>query len=778
MPSHSCSPFRSWQLAVAFAFLLPVISGCTRQKPPPDIPFSYRVLDAEAIALRAVGDVDGDGKGDIVAAGGAEDDSSTYRGTLAWYAYPDFAKHILGDAADLGYVADIELADVDGDGDLDLALPDSRNEVYRRVFWFENPRPQGDPAAGPWPRHLVAELGPGSAIKDLAVVDLDRDGRLDLVTRLHDSLAFWLQRDGNTWAQRLIEGLHLKEGMDAGDLDGDGDPDLALNGYWLETPADPLRDEFRQHVIDDKWFTQHKGGWRANNCRVCVADVNGDGRQDVLLTSSEYKGFPVSWYESDPREPDRWHEHRIGQLDYGHSLLAADLDDDGDTDVIAAEMPRYDAPWPVLVYRNLDGAGRRWSCQTLSDTTGSYILAVGDLGGDGDLDLVGCRSFDRPPLEIWENHLLDDRLALARWTVLCADSTRERIVYPGDRKPRTAMGLALADLTGDGLCDIASGCYFYRNPGGDLAGLWPRTTFPEPLDALLALDVNGDARADLIGRTLRDLCWLEARDAAGEMWEVRHVGALPEDRHGTSQDYRTAQILPGGRPEIVLVSGQTLLYFVVPDDPGETPWPATIICEKCIGGGIAVGDVNGDDLPDVAGAVVSEERGTDAVWWGNPGNGAGDWTMHHLGHTPHSGDRYELADLNGDGRLDLVVSEETRSDGAGLYWFAQPDDPGRRDWPRTQLAVQWTTNSLDVADLDRDGDLDIVCAEHRGPKQVQIWENLGNGAAWRKRVISRGVENHLGARTVDLDGDGDLDLVGIAWDAFPFLHIWRNDALR
>jgi len=40
------------------------------------------------------------------------------------------------------------------------------------------------------------------------------------------------------------------------------------------------------------------------------------------------------------------------------------------------------------------------------------------------------------------------------------------------------------------------------------------------------------------------------------------------------------------------------------------------------------------------------------------------------------------------------------------------------------------------------------------------------------------VENHLGARTVDLDGDGDLDLVGIAWDAFPFLHIWRNDAVQ
>jgi hypothetical protein len=776
MPSRSYPRLHPWPAALAIALLLPAIPGCTRQAPP-DIPFSYRVLDAGAIALRAVGDVDGDGRGDIVAAGGADADSSAYQGTLAWYAYPDFAKHVLGDAADLGYVADIELADVDGDGDLDLVLPDSRKEAYRRIFWYENARPAGDPAVGLWPRHLVAELGPGPAIKDLVVVDLDRDGRLDLVTRLNDGLAFWLQREEGAWAQRLIQGLHRNEGMDAGDLDSDGDPDLALNGYWLETPADPLQDEFREHVIDDKWFTQHEGGWRANNCRVCVADVDRDGRQDVLLTSSEYMDFPVSWYDSDPRHPDRWREHRIGQLDYGHSLLAADMDDDGDTDVIAAEMPRYDAPWPVLVYRNLDGAGRQWFPQTLSDTTGSYILAVGDLGGDGDLDLVGGRSFDRPPLEIWENHLLDDRLALARWTVLCADSTREKIVYSGDEKPRKAMGLALADLTGDGLCDIASGRYFYRNPGGCLSGPWPRTTFPEPLDALLALDVDGDARADLIGRTLHDLCWIEARDAAGTAWEVHHVGVLPEDPHGSSQGYRAAQIVPGGRQEIVLVSGRTLLYFTVPDDPSATPWPAVVVSETCVAEGIAVGDVNGDGRLDVAGSVRGEE-GTDAVWWENPGDGVALWTAHRLGHTPRSGDRFELADLNADGRLDLVVSEETRTDGAGLYWFAQPDDPTQEDWPRTRLAEQWTTNSLDVADLDRDGDLDIVCAEHRGPQRVQIWENLGGGAAWRERVISRGVENHLGARTVDLDGDGDLDLVGIAWDAFPFLHIWRNDAVR
>jgi hypothetical protein len=338
------------------------------------------------------------------------------------------------------------------------------------------------------------------------------------------------------------------------------------------------------------------------------------------------------------------------------------------------------------------------------------------------------------------------------------------------------MGLAAADLTGDGLCDLASGRYFYRNPGGDLTGSWPRTTFPEPLDVLLAVDVDGDDRGDLIGRTLDALIWLEARDAAGTGWELRRVGELPPSRHGTSQGYRAAQIVPGGRPELILACGGIALYFEIPAAPEAGSWPAVTISDATTGEGLAVGDVNGDGRPDVAGPLRAE-RGTGAVWWENPGDGSASWPVHRIGDTPGSGDRYELADLNGDGRLDLAVSEEARGEGAGLYWFAQPDDPAAGPWPRTRLAEQWTTNSLDAADLDGDGDVDLISAEHRGPRRVQIWENLGRGESWRERVISRGVENHLGARAVDLDGDGDLDLVGIAWDDFPFLHVWRNDAI-
>jgi hypothetical protein len=77
--------------------------------------------------------------------------------------------------------------------------------------------------------------------------------------------------------------------------------------------------------------------------------------------------------------------------------------------------------------------------------------------------------------------------------------------------------------------------------------------------------------------------------------------------------------------------------------------------------------------------------------------------------------------------------------------------------------------------MDMDGDVDLVLAEHRGDKRIEVWENDGRGTLV-ERPVGRGAESHLGARAVDLDGDGDLDLVSIAYDGFRGLHLWRHDA--
>ena len=141
-------------------------------------------------------------------------------------------------------------------------------------------------------------------------------------------------------------------------------------------------------------------------------------------------------------------------------------------------------------------------------------------------------------------------------------------------------------------------------------------------------------------------------------------------------------------------------------------------------------------------------------------------------------DRCEAADLNGDGRVDIIVTEENGGDAADALacWWEQPAAGATKaDWPRHTIATQFTMNSLDVADIDEDGDIDLVLAEHRGAKRIAVWENDGLGS-FRERRVGQGRESHLGGRLADLDGDGDLDLVSIAYDDFTGLHLWRNTA--
>jgi hypothetical protein len=61
--------------------------------------------------------------------------------------------------------------------------------------------------------------------------------------------------------------------------------------------------------------------------------------------------------------------------------------------------------------------------------------------------------------------------------------------------------------------------------------------------------------------------------------------------------------------------------------------------------------------------------------------------------------------------------------------------------------------------------------------KTSLWINDGRGR-FVERILTAGREGHLGARLVDLDGDGDLDIVSIAWDAFDDIYLWRNDAPR
>jgi hypothetical protein len=355
-----------------------------------------------------------------------------------------------------------------------------------------------------------------------------------------------------------------------------------------------------------------------------------------------------------------------------------------------------------------------------------------------------------------------------------------------DRHLRT-FGLCFPDVNGDGKLDIASGPFVYLNPGGPMTNPWTQITLPGNAHAFATLDVDGDNFPDLIAQKDNvnngtiDIDWIEAANVTGTSWAAPVLignvprGTEPEGFQGSA----IAQLVTGGRPEVIVNSPQGLYYFTVPAaNPGAGNWPRTFIAANDSEEGIGVADMDNDGDLDI---TFTHGNPPEVKWVRNPGDGSGNWSVFTIGTFPEADwpDRCAAADLNGDGRVDIIVTEEnsgTAPDALACWWEQPTGGATNANWVRHTLTTQYTMNSMDVGDVDKDGDIDIVLAEHRGTKRIAVWANDGLGNFTEHRV-DEGKESHLGGRLVDLDGDGDLDLVSIAYDAFNLLHLWRNGSL-
>jgi len=348
------------------------------------IPFERMAIDSgvQDPWAKMIADIDKDGFPDIVIGGRA--------GPLVWYRYPEWTKTVVADG---GYrTVDGEAGDIDSDGDLDI--------VMGGLIWYENPLPATNPAAKKWIAHQVAD----HRTHDIELADLDADGRLDIVTRdqsdfgadAGDKIYLWRQEAGNNWKHRIIECPH-GEGLALGDLDRDGDPDVVMGGLWFENDG---------RILDGSWQPHRFCDWHPS-AGVEVGDINGDGRPDVVLSPSELKGnwHRLSWFEtpSDPKQGN-WSERVLANRIECviHGLATADFNGDGRVDIAMSEMHQGDDPDEVVVFMNRD-KGSAWDRQVLS-TRGSHCIQAGDIGSDGDFDLVGANwSGPFQPVELWEN---------------------------------------------------------------------------------------------------------------------------------------------------------------------------------------------------------------------------------------------------------------------------------------------------------------------------------------------------------------------------------------
>jgi hypothetical protein len=277
---------------------------------------------------------------------------------------------------------------MDGDGDCDILI--SEWYTHNRLEWYENPRPDGDPAEGPWRRHIIGS----PRAHDICAGDIDGDGRMEIVTRAQgedgNRIAIWRWVRGDSWSMRSLA-CPTGEGLALGDLSRQGRLDIVIGGRWYEAPADALTDRWQERVFAD---------WPAD-ATVRTAEINGDGRMDVVLARSEGE-HRLSWFEAPP-DPARgpWLEHVVdGLVSAAHSLVVCDINGDGQLDLITAEM--HQSPTKRVMAYLAEPGGKAWTRAVISET-GSHDLNVICLADTGRLALVGANwSGEYQPIELWE----------------------------------------------------------------------------------------------------------------------------------------------------------------------------------------------------------------------------------------------------------------------------------------------------------------------------------------------------------------------------------------
>lgn len=501
-----------------------------------------------------------------------------------------------------------------------------------------------------------------SAGDESKLVDVNSDGRPDAVTRHSPNLRLAINNTApgaatlSLAAERTISfPVNMSPNdVDAGDVNGDGRPDLLVEAsgqtfFVMPNLTAPASGEPAFGRIDLR-------SANANPVAMISSDLNGDGRPDLVALDNSDSIYVTPGVAPALAVPYLTRARQGFAAGSGpRGLAAADVNGDGRPDLVTANVSSNDLS--VLMSATPAGAGDAGfdAPQSLAVGNGPQSVAFSDLNGDGRPDLV-AGNFSGGSVSVLLN-----------------------TTTPGARAPSFAPQHPLA------------------------AGVSPRSVVPT--------DVNGDGRPDLV---------------------VANVNA------------NTATVLINQT-----APGATVPFFAAGQNFATGAGPFAV----------AAGDLNGDGRPDLI--VANRDAATVSVLLNTtlPG-GSPSFAPQQAFATQTGPNAAAVADVNGDGRPDLVVANITTSTVSVLLNTTALGASTPSLAPQQVFPTGSNPISVAAGDLDGDGRPDLIVANH-GADTLSVLRNLtvpgGTPAFAPATHIAAGVDPRAAIFT-DVNGDGRPDL--------------------
>ena len=703
----------------------------------------------------AAADVDGDGKPDLVA--------TSETNTVSIFRNIGTAAAVVFEApvtlyTSYTYAEGVAVGDLDGDGKPDIAVTNNQSNT---VSVFKNTG-----AIGTISFASPQAQATGQAPQSVAIADLNGDGKAELLVTNFYGNSVSIYRNTAVTGSFAFTRTDLTTGVQPyslaiGDLDGDGKPELLTGGDMAGTVSIFQNSSDSGSAIN---FTNRQdlpAGFTPYG--IAIGDLDGDGRPDIATTG--YSDNTIAILQNKGAKGTISFLPKVilatGQAPY--SILMTDMNGDGLQDLVTADFGSSGSVSVLLNNLPLPSTTPRISSfSPLSGPVGTNVLIKG-------------RYFDR----IAAKNMV--YFSGIRAVIQSATDSTLSVVVPA------GASYSPITVTADSLSCISTLSFTVSFPGGQAAFSthsfnWRAdSVFGNNPRSILLPDWDGDGRADLFvtnqgggsgffhNTGTGNLIQLSSQEGGTVTNGVQPYGAATADFDGD------------GRMDIAFTDfNQTSAVYLLKNlsTSGHMAWAVQrSLPAGNSATGIAAGDIDGDGRPDLAVAVGNSFY---IAIYKNTTIHAGDsLSFSNVINLPDSyhGDDVAIADLDGDGRPELIVTDF--SSNLIRIWHNTNQKPGVVSFdalPQT-IEVDQEPTSLAVADLSGDGVPDLLVSNYGG-NNFSYLRNSGI-----KGVISFSPKQDFNTlihpfkiSVGDLDGDGLPDVAVAGGELQGAIAVYKNNS--